>query len=163
MRRILAAIVTAAGLAVLAPAGPAHSATPLYLANTSASSTAYCATPLGNSTENGAIVTLWQCVPGAAPQMWHWQGNQLVNDASGKCMTPQGDAYNTDGAVLTLWTCVPGSKSQQFGYDPTGWIANYYSGKALTPRGDQMANGVYLTLWTYVPTSPQQRWGFYYY
>ncbi|MFE2555801.1 ricin-type beta-trefoil lectin domain protein [Streptomyces sp. NPDC059352] len=47
--------------------------------------------PQGNSTANGTIITVWSCT-GSDLQKWHWEGNLLVHDVSGKCMTPQGNA-----------------------------------------------------------------------
>lgn len=103
-----------------------------------------CATPKGDGTANGTIVTVWHCI-GSESQRWSFQDGRLVNKASGKCLTPQGDAEDTNGAVLTLWTCNSNS-SQLFGQDG-GTITNNL-GKAVTPKGDSLTDGTYLTLWS---------------
>ncbi|GGW58808.1 hypothetical protein GCM10010503_39900 [Streptomyces lucensis JCM 4490] len=146
------------GFALLGPGGIAHgapSSSYVSIANLSGGvgSSAYCATPQGDSTANGAIITLWRCTGGAS-QKWHKDSlGRLVNDASGKCLTPKGDAYSTNGAVLTLWTCSSTAASQR--WDTTPPITHHYSDKALTPKGNNMTNGVYLTLWTWTQSSVQ--------
>ncbi|MGW6485503.1 RICIN domain-containing protein [Streptomyces sp. NPDC055059] len=103
-----------------------------------------CATPKGDGTANGTIVTVWHCI-GSESQRWSFQDGRLVNKASGKCLTPQGDAEGTDGAVLTLWTC-NSSSAQLFGQD--GSTITNRLGKAVTPKGDSLTDGTYLTLWS---------------
>ncbi|WP_189979617.1 RICIN domain-containing protein [Streptomyces capoamus] len=155
MRRLLAGFSTAVGLALLGSGGVAHAApSSSYVSIANSSGSTYCATPQGDSTANGAIITLWHCTGGAS-QKWHKDSlGRLVNDASGKCLTPKGDAYSTDGTVLTLWTCNSTAASQRWDIEPPP-ITQYYSGKALTPKGNRMANGVYLTLWTWTQSSVQ--------
>lgn len=104
-----------------------------------------CATPAGESTANGTVVTVYHCT-GAASQRWAFVDGRLVHKASGKCLTPRGDAEGTDGTVLTLWTCSPSALSQLF-YRDGATITNRL-GKAITPKGDSLADGVWLTLWT---------------
>ncbi|MFE9024053.1 RICIN domain-containing protein [Streptomyces sp. NPDC007808] len=104
-----------------------------------------CATPQGDGTANGTVVTVWHCT-GAESQRWAYVNGRLVNKASGKCLTPQGDAEGTDGAVLTLWTCNSSASSQLFG--PDGATITNRLGKAVTPRGNSLADGTWLTLWT---------------
>ncbi|MEU1425385.1 ricin-type beta-trefoil lectin domain protein [Kitasatospora sp. NPDC005751] len=109
-----------------------------------------CATPEGNGTSNGTVVTVWSCT-GSDLQKWHWSGNLLVHDVSGKCMTPQGNASGTNGAVLTLWTCDPYASvnPQRFYYDLDSeriWTA--HGSKCITAKGNSLSNGTWLTLWT---------------
>ncbi|MFF9852643.1 RICIN domain-containing protein [Streptomyces litmocidini] len=108
-----------------------------------------CATPQGNSTANGTIVTTWTCT-GSDLQKWHWAGLFLVHDVSGKCLTPQGNASGTNGAVLTLWTCDfnnTGGSPQRF-YDEGDRIWTMNGSKCITNKGNSLANGTWLTLWT---------------
>ncbi|MFI0940605.1 RICIN domain-containing protein [Streptomyces sp. NPDC021020] len=157
---LIAAAFAMLGSMYAANTAAASTQTGKVIDNFLASSTAYCATPQGDSTANGAIITLWVC-DGARSQLWHRNANdQLVNDASGKCLTPQGDAYSTNGAILTLWTCNPAQLPSQ------GWLSLDYpllndAFKAMTPYGNRMANGVYLTLWTEASPdiAPVQEWG----
>ncbi|MFD4141752.1 RICIN domain-containing protein [Streptomyces sp. NPDC058572] len=127
-----------------------------------------CATPKGNGTSNGTIITLWTCT---GSPLQHWEvrvagsGYQIVNRASGKCLTPYGNGYETDGAVLTLWTCDNSGSNypQQFDYDQ-GWTWTAYSGpdyRCLTNKGGSHANGTYLTLWRCAGDYPtEQQWVF---
>ncbi|MGW1910094.1 RICIN domain-containing protein [Streptomyces sp. NPDC002076] len=112
-----------------------------------------CATPQGDGTANGTIVTVWHCT-GAESQRWAYIDGRLVNRASGKCLTPQGDAEGTDGAVLTLWTCNSSATSQLFG--PDGNTITNRLGKAVTPKGNSLADGTWLTLWTKSGADVQQ-------
>lgn len=104
--------------------------------------------PQGNSTANGTIITVWSCT-GSDLQKWHWEGNLLVHDVSGKCMTPQGNASGTNGAVLTLWTCNPYSfpSPQRFYYEGDR-IWTMHGTKCITNKGNSLSNGTWLTLWT---------------
>ncbi|MFD7908232.1 RICIN domain-containing protein [Kitasatospora sp. NPDC059722] len=109
-----------------------------------------CATPEGNSTDNGTVVTVWSCT-GSSLQNWHWEGMLLVHDVSGKCMTPRGNASGTNGAVLTLWTCDPYATSspQRFDYNlDQERIWTLHGGKCITSEGNSLDNGTWLTLWT---------------
>ncbi|MGW7276464.1 RICIN domain-containing protein [Streptomyces sp. NPDC054864] len=155
MRRILATMVTT-GLALVGSLSTAQSASAADKGSIWAYSgaSAYCMTPKGNGKANGTILTVWRCT-NAASQMWHRDSqNRLVNTASGKCLTPQGDAYNTNGALLTLWTCGT-NKSQQWqtGSD----VMHSYSYKAPAPKGHNVSNGVYFTIWT-ASEHPASRW-----
>ncbi|MEV7022963.1 RICIN domain-containing protein [Kitasatospora sp. NPDC093558] len=107
-----------------------------------------CATPEGNSTDNGTVITVWSCT-GSDLQKWHWDGMLLVHDASGKCMTPRGNASDTNGAVLTLWTCDPYSipSPQRFEYEGEH-IWTLHGSKCITSEGNSLENGTWLTLWT---------------
>ncbi|WP_181383916.1 RICIN domain-containing protein [Streptomyces sp. NWU339] len=118
-----------------------------------------CATPKGNSTANGTIITTWDCT-GDPLQQWSIDNSGYIrHKKSGKCLTPSGNASGTNGAVLTLWTCTNDS-SQRF---VDGWdqIWTQYGGKCITNKGDNLGNGVYLTLWTCGsnPVPSSQRWG----
>lgn len=115
-----------------------------------------CATPQGDGTADGTPVTVWHCT-GAASQRWAYRGNRIVNEASGKCLTPQGDAENTDGALLTLWTCNSAASSQLF-FPANGGTANEM-GKGITPKGNSLVDGTWLTLWTQPAAVPDvQLW-----
>ncbi|MFE5618302.1 RICIN domain-containing protein [Streptomyces sp. NPDC056524] len=126
-----------------------------------------CATPKGNGTSNGTIITLWDCT---GSTMQHWEvrsgvgsGYQYVHRASGKCLTPYGNGYATDGAVLTLWDCAAfGSNHPQQFEGSQAWTWTTYSGPAyrcLTNKGGSHANGTYLTLWRCADDYPsEQRW-----
>ncbi|MFE6039384.1 RICIN domain-containing protein [Streptomyces sp. NPDC056452] len=117
-----------------------------------------CATPEGNSTANGAIITQWSCTGSDLQQWMQRSDNRIVHKSSGKCLTPSGDASGTNGAVLTLWTCNSSAASQLFvvGYSHT---FTQHGGKCITPKGNSWANGAYLTLWTCAePAPPVQRW-----
>jgi hypothetical protein len=131
-----------------------------------------CATPKGNGTSNGTIITLWDCT---GSPLQHWEvrpagsGYQYVNRASGKCLTPYGNGYETDGAVLTLWTCNTGGTldtiPQQFASNQMRtWTT--YSGpdyRCLTNKGGSHANGTYLTMWRCADSHPtEQQWTTYY-
>ncbi|MFJ5551176.1 RICIN domain-containing protein [Streptomyces sp. NPDC093225] len=128
-----------------------------------------CATPQGNGTSNGTIITLWDCT-GSTLQQWEVRatrgGNQIINRASGKCLTPSGNGYSTDGAVLTLWTCDTSATNypQLFSFNQARtWTL--YSGpdyRCLTNKGQTHANGTYLTLWRCASDYPsEQNWVFY--
>ncbi|MEU1230402.1 RICIN domain-containing protein [Streptomyces sp. NPDC005828] len=103
-----------------------------------------CATPQGEGTANGTVVTVWHCT-GAESQRWAFDNGRLKHKVSGRCLTPRGDAEGTDGAVLTLWDCGSAS-SQQFA--PNGGTITNRLGKAITPTGNSLADGTWLTLWT---------------
>ncbi|MFJ9811483.1 RICIN domain-containing protein [Streptomyces sp. NPDC101158] len=109
---------------------------------------AVCATPLGNATANGTVVTIWSCT-GSDVQRWRYDAadHLLVHRASGRCLTPKANGANVDGAVLTLWTCNPSSDVQRFAPDASGVLVNAY-GKAINPKANSMADGAVLTLWT---------------
>ncbi|MFD8221750.1 RICIN domain-containing protein [Streptomyces sp. NPDC059697] len=118
-----------------------------------------CATPQGNGTSNGTIVTVWECT-GAAIQQWSYDGTYLKNVVSGKCLTPQGDASGTPGTVLTLWTCT-NAMSQRFVaeiFTRHPQINTYYGGMCITDKGDSQAFGTYLTLWTCNSSYPDSQW-----
>ncbi|MEX0172861.1 RICIN domain-containing protein [Streptomyces sp. LMG1-1-1.1] len=129
-----------------------------------------CATPKGNGTSNGTIITLWDCT---GSPLQHWEirmdggSYQIVNRASGRCLTPSGNGYKTDGAVLTLWDCDTSSTNypQLFDYSQ-GWTWTAYSGpdyRCLTNKGGSHANGTYLTLWRCASDYPtEQQWVFNY-
>ncbi|MFB7671207.1 RICIN domain-containing protein [Kitasatospora purpeofusca] len=120
---------------------------------------AKCATPKGNSTANGTIITLWNCT-GDELQKWDHDGYQIVHKASGKCLTPQGDGYDVNGAVLTLWPCEEGgnNRSQQF-WSSDWFMHAKFSDKCLTNKGGSSGNGTYLTLWTCASDfPPEQHW-----
>ncbi|MEU3527146.1 RICIN domain-containing protein [Streptomyces sp. NPDC038707] len=111
-----------------------------------------CATPKGDGTANGTIVTVWHCI-GSESQRWAFKDGRLVHKASGKCLTPQADAEDTNGAVLTLWTC-NGNASQLFKQD--GGAVTNRLGKAVTPKGDSLNDGTYLTLWSKTGNDSQE-------
>lgn len=80
----------------------------------------------------------------------------LVHDASGKCLTPRGNASGTNGAVLTLWTCDFNSleSPQRFdtGFDQYNDRMRTLNGtKCITLKGNSRASGTWLTLWTCNP------------
>ncbi|MGW7056021.1 RICIN domain-containing protein [Streptomyces sp. NPDC054888] len=109
-----------------------------------------CATPQGNSTANGTIVTTWSCT-GHDLQQWTYRSGWIYHEVSGKCLTPQGNASSTNGAVLTLWTCDWSYNSSQKFVVKTAYpmkVYTWYGGKCITNKGNSMASGVYLTLWT---------------
>ncbi|MEU8522653.1 RICIN domain-containing protein [Streptomyces sp. NBC_01216] len=121
-----------------------------------------CATPEGNRTSNGTVVTVWPCT-GSSLQTWYMTADGYVtHPASGKCLTPSGNASGTNGAVLTLWTCDYGNPNspQRFTGDGAGF-RTVNGGKCVTNKGNSWANGTWLTLWT-CPSSPPtpsvQRW-----
>ncbi|MFJ4013422.1 RICIN domain-containing protein [Streptomyces sp. NPDC090026] len=146
----LIALLTMVGVSFLA-ANPAQAAGRTHLWNMG-----NCATPQGNSTANGTVVTVWDCT-GSDLQKWHWNGMFLVHDVSGKCLTPRGNASRTNGAVLTLWTCDFGSTSgspQRFDTDFDQYsdrIRTLHGAKCITNKGNSLANGTWLTLWTCNP------------
>ncbi|WP_030855677.1 RICIN domain-containing protein [Streptomyces griseus] len=150
MRKVLATLTTLcamlAGLMATAPqASAAVYGAPLY----GSLDKNVCATPKGNGTANGTIITTWSCT-GSDLQKWRWNGNSIVHSVSGKCLTPQGDDSNRNGAVLTLWTCSD-AISQAWVEDYTTGYSRIFSldgGKCLTPKGNSFANGSYLTIWT---------------
>nr|WP_239069456.1 MULTISPECIES: ricin-type beta-trefoil lectin domain protein [unclassified Streptomyces] len=138
---VLLALLTVLGCGVLATGTANAAGDRLYnLGN--------CATPEGNSTSNGAVITTWSCT-GSNLQNWHWVEGFIVHDVSGKCLTPRGNASGTNGAVLTLWTCDFNSLNnpQRFnGTNERTWTVT--GGKCLTNKGGSLANGTWLTLWT---------------
>lgn len=149
----LCAIVAIAGLSVQS-GGVANAAT------THMRNLGYCATPQGDGTANGTIITVWECT-GAPSQVWTDLGDgRIYNPHSGKCLTAKGDANYTPGTVLTLWTCASMATSQTY------FIAvNYITavgGLMVTNRGDSFAPGTYLTLWNAnYPPAPSQEWSIY--
>lgn len=121
--------------------------------------TPICATPEGNGTSNGTIVTVWTCT-GSDLQQWSYDGLYLKNLKSGKCLTPQGDASGTPGTVLTLWTCTNAS-SQRFVATTTltPTIYTEYGGMCITDKGDSQHDGTWLTLWSCNSSYPiSQQW-----
>lgn len=139
----LFALLAMIGFGLLA-AGPAQAAGTSVLWNTENK----CATPEGNRTANGTVVTVWSCT-GSNLQKWHWDGALLVHDVSGKCLTPRGNDSATNGTVLTLWDCdrfsFPGVQRY---YSEGEHIYTYHGSKCLTAKGNSLANGTWLTLWT---------------
>ncbi|MEU9298838.1 RICIN domain-containing protein [Streptomyces sp. NPDC048266] len=121
-----------------------------------------CATPEGNSTANGTVVTVWSCT-GSSLQKWHWyDGTMLRHDVSGKCLTPKGNASGTNGAVLTLWDC-----NRYLTNNPQRFESNLeaeriwtrHGGKCITAKGNSLSNGTWLTLWTCgTPYNHPQSW-----
>ncbi|MFC9269043.1 RICIN domain-containing protein [Streptomyces zhihengii] len=149
MRKVLATLTgLLALLAGLMVTAPQASADPYGLPLHGGQYKPICATPKGNSTANGTIITTWTCT-GSALQDWYWNGYDIVHSVSGKCLTPQGDASGKNGAVLTLWTCT-GALSQGWINDRNAGarIFTLNGGKCITPKGDSFANGTYLTIWT---------------
>ncbi|WP_330335842.1 RICIN domain-containing protein [Streptomyces sp. NBC_00557] len=151
----------AAGVSLTLVSSGTASATPDdgILANTAGVVT-LCATPQGNSTANGTIVTTWSCT-GSSLQRWSYDGTYIKNIASGKCLTPSGNHSGTNGTVLTLWTCT-NDTSQRFVIDYSNnhtVIFTQFGGKCITNQGDSMGYGVYLTLWTCNFSYPEsQEW-----
>ncbi|MFB7383438.1 RICIN domain-containing protein [Kitasatospora purpeofusca] len=120
-----------------------------------------CATPQGNSTANGTVVTTWSCT-GSDLQQWTYRGGGWIyHEASGKCLTPRGNASAENGAVLTLWTCDWSYTSPQkfvVALDPMK-IYTSWGGKCITNKGGSMGDGAYLTLWTCSNSRiPEQEW-----
>ncbi|WP_187282824.1 RICIN domain-containing protein [Streptomyces sp. MS191] len=121
-----------------------------------------CATPEGNSTSNGAVITVWSCT-GSNLQNWHWLNQHIVHDVSGKCLTPRGNASATNGTVLTLWTCDWSDTSPQVFAGNSGRTWTQFGGKCITNKGNSSANGTWLTLWTCNPEfNTAQAWGLVY-
>ncbi|MEV6552877.1 RICIN domain-containing protein [Streptomyces sp. NPDC051597] len=155
-----AAATVAAIFAVLFVAStPAQADAAGYPLANSASPSNFCATPEGNNTANGTVITLWTC-NGNDLQMFRWRGDALVHSASGKCLTPRGNS-TANGTVLTLWTCT-GSSVQNFdqvrGAQTTIRPSNARD-KCLTNYGGSQANGVWVTLWTCASNTPaEQQW-----
>ncbi|MCO5968231.1 ricin-type beta-trefoil lectin domain protein [Actinoallomurus soli] len=149
----LCAIGAIAGLSVQG-AGTAN-ASVTYMRNLN-----YCATPQGDGTANGTVITVWSCT-GAPSQVWTDLGDgRIYNPHSGKCLTAKGDAYATPGTVLTLWTCATSAASQTYSI----YVNNITSvgGLMITNRGDSFALGTYLTLWNAnYPPAPSQEWSIY--
>ncbi|GAA0376551.1 hypothetical protein GCM10009530_28830 [Microbispora corallina] len=114
----------------------------------------YCATPQGDGTANGTVITVWPCT-GAASQVWTYVDGEIYNPHSGKCLTAKGDANYTPGTVLTLWTC-SNATSQTYGVYSAYITA--VGGLMITNKGDSFARGTYLTLWTanYPPPLSQE-------
>ncbi|MFD3808685.1 RICIN domain-containing protein [Streptomyces sp. NPDC058619] len=145
MRRISTA-AAATGLALLGPVGAANSAeadapaaavkVPSQLWN-GTQGVDYCATPEGDSRANGAIITVWRCTGGASQKWYFDEFGRLVNNASGKCLTPAGHDVKTNGMNLTLWTC---GHNAQYRVVPAG-IRLSGTDKRRTPKGNNMANG----------------------
>ncbi|MGW4569148.1 RICIN domain-containing protein [Streptomyces sp. NPDC004561] len=147
------ALAGMAALATITPtASPASASTTSVLTNTSADWQPLCATPQGNATSNGTIVTTWGCT-GSSLQQWTFTGDItnpsssgfIVNEPSGKCLTPSGNASGTNGAVLTLWTCT--GQTVQRWFNVGDQVLAYDSSKCITNKGGSMHYGVYLTLW----------------
>lgn len=119
-----------------------------------------CATPQGNSTANGTIVTTWGCT-GSDLQQWTYRSGWIYHEVSGKCLTPKGNASAENGTVLTLWTCDWSTTSPQKFVNAvsTARIYTQWGGKCITNKGGYMGNGAYLTLWTCASGSvPEQTW-----
>ncbi|MFJ7125035.1 RICIN domain-containing protein [Streptomyces sp. NPDC098101] len=104
-----------------------------------------CITPEGNGTANGTVLTVWSCTGSTMQNFIVTGNNEIRHQASGKCVTPRGDAYDTNGAVLTLWTC-SSAISQKF----QSYLATkaQFSDKCVTSKGGSLSNGVWMTLWT---------------
>ncbi|MGA5069337.1 RICIN domain-containing protein [Streptomyces exfoliatus] len=171
MRRIWAGLLSLlAVLTLSATNAPTASAVSYTLQNVTPSWGRLCATPQGNSTANGTIVTTWSCT-GSNLQQWYWAGPEsqfLIHQASGKCLTPQGNASEVNGTVLTLWTCdFSYGSPQRFieaasSGEPGQGIRIYtkWGGKCITNYGGSFGNGVYLTLWSCAPDYPKEQYWF---
>jgi hypothetical protein len=155
MRKKLGKIALAgmAALAAIAPmASPASASTTGVLNDISGTWGGLCATPQGNATSNGTIVTTWECT-GSSLEQWTFTGDItnpsssgfIVNERSGKCLTPSGNASGTNGAVLTLWTCT--GQTVQRWFNVADQVLAFDSSKCITNKGGSMSEGVYLTLW----------------
>ncbi|OEJ28864.1 hypothetical protein AR457_34025 [Streptomyces agglomeratus] len=135
------------------------------VANYSSSGTK-CLTPEGNRTSNGTVLTFWDCT-GSALQTYYQEigDDRLIHRASGKCVTPKGNGYNTNGAVLTLWDCGARNNTVQSIVMPSrGYYASQarmkYSDKCFTGYGNGTSNGTWVTLWTCGNPIPEtQNWG----
>ncbi|MFI1185761.1 RICIN domain-containing protein [Streptomyces californicus] len=116
-----------------------------------------CATPQGNGTANGTVLTSYECTYSELQRFKHDSAGRIVHKVSGKCVTPQGDASGTNGAVLTLWTC--GSSVAQKFVPSHSRTYTQYGGKCVTQKGDSWADGVWLTLWECASHYPDsQKW-----
>ncbi|MFC9154637.1 RICIN domain-containing protein [Streptomyces bauhiniae] len=160
MRKLLGVLscLAAAASLTFAAAGSASAGTGIL---TLVGPYSICATPKGNGTANGTIVTSWTCT-GSNLQQWSYDGTYIKHVKSGKCLTPSGNASGTNGAVLTLWTCTNDSSQRFTSIDGVGsWPETYtdFGGKCITNKGDSLADGTYLTLWTCNPSHPtSQHW-----
>ncbi|MDT9691161.1 ricin-type beta-trefoil lectin domain protein [Streptomyces sp. P9(2023)] len=125
-----------------------------------------CLTPEGNGTSNGTVLTFWDCTYSSLQTYYQEIGDdRLIHKASGKCVTPRGNAYNTNGAVLTLWDCGARNNTVQSIQMPArGYYASQarmkYSDKCFTGYGNGTSNGTWVTLWTCASPIPgTQNWG----
>ncbi|MFE2011223.1 RICIN domain-containing protein [Streptomyces sp. NPDC059491] len=110
-----------------------------------------CATPQGNGTANGTVLTVWDCTNSYVQKFELTSDNHTLRHvASGRCVTPRGNS-TANGTVLTLWDCT-GSSLQQWEVGDysldrnrtTSWVGD----KCVTNSGDSQANGTWMTLWT---------------
>jgi len=112
----------------------------------------------GGSSDNGALLWMWECKSGDANQQWSFQDGQLVYspDAS-KCVDLLGgDA--TNGNSLGLWDC-NGGDSQLWEFDPnmgTIYLASSASDATKCVIGGQNVGGS-ISIWD-CSGEPDQVW-----
>ena len=62
---------------------------------------------------NGTGVPLVTCT-GAASQKWTYNGSQMVNQASGRCLDADLGTINQNGTKVQVWDCSGGTNQQWF-------------------------------------------------
>ncbi|MFF3343229.1 RICIN domain-containing protein [Streptomyces flavidovirens] len=158
MFSLLSAVLVMLSLGLM-NAGTANAITYNQLRNGYYLGAPLCATPYGMSTANGTIITTWSCTGHDLQQWTYRSGGYIVHEASGKCLTPQGNASGSNGAVLTLWTCTQHTSQRFVDQSSPLRIFTQYGGKCITNKGGSMGDGVYLTLWACASGDvPEQTW-----
>jgi len=69
---------------------------------------------VGGYTDEGTVAHMWTCYPALESQKWDINGSgQLVNRASGLCLTIPGDTTR-DATQAVISQCSDSSKSQRW-------------------------------------------------
>ncbi len=114
---------------------------------------AKCIDDNNNSTTNGTVIQVWDCV-GVAAQQWTAQQDGTVQ-INGKCMEATA-AGTAAGTKIELWDC-NGGAHQKWHIRPDGSLLNPNSNRCLDIPNVNVANGNQLQLWDCNGTNAQ-RW-----
>ncbi|MBP2473339.1 glucosylceramidase [Crossiella equi] len=105
-----------------------------------------CLDVTDNSTANGALAQIWDCVGGAANQQWTVQADGTIRSAlAGKCLDVSGNS-TANGAPVHLWDCF-GAPNQLWQVQANRTIRNPQSNRCLDVVGNNAANGTKLQIW----------------
>ncbi|GAA4885988.1 RICIN domain-containing protein [Kitasatospora terrestris] len=97
---------------------------------------------------------------GSSPQNWYWNGNEIRNFSSNRCLTVYGGSIS-DGAVMNQWDC-NGSAAQHWDLSPGtaggAIMINGGSGRCLTIYGGSVTQGADAVQWTCQADSTKHNW-----
>jgi hypothetical protein len=146
IRHLALALVTAVVLPLaVAPASPAAAEAPWFTIHSRLNDKCLeVQVPSGN----GQRANMWDCW-GGWNQQWRWEGNQLINRSTGKCL----EILNVDpgdGAYVGQWDCWNGP-NQRWARGSQIWggyeLVSFLNGKCLEIRDSYPYNGAYVGMW----------------